>query len=108
LPSFLWPRALERKDGRGLRHRLDDEHARHHREVREVPGKERLVDGDVLDRRDAHVLLEGDDAIDEEERVAVRQVFLDFLNRHFAHCGLPGGAAGARRARRCGAGTPRS
>src|ERR1700712_5641508 len=32
-----------------LRHRLDDEHARHDRVARKVAAKERLVDGDVLD-----------------------------------------------------------
>ena len=33
----------------GLRHGLDDQHARHHRVTREMALEERLVDGHVLD-----------------------------------------------------------
>src|SRR5262245_60038683 len=37
------------QSARGLRQPLDDEHARHDRELREMPLEERLVDGDRLD-----------------------------------------------------------
>ena len=43
LAVVLVPVRLERQDRRGLRHRLDDQHARHHRVVREMPLEERLV-----------------------------------------------------------------
>ena len=43
----------EREDRRGLRHRLDDQHAGHHRVVREMAREIRLVDRHVLQRDDA-------------------------------------------------------
>ena len=58
---------------RGLRQRLADEDARHDRAARKVAGEERLVDGDALPRDQAHAVLEADDAVDEEQRVAVRE-----------------------------------
>ena len=45
-------RGDEREDARGLRQRLEDDHARQHRPVREMSGKERLVDRHVLERAD--------------------------------------------------------
>jgi hypothetical protein len=42
----------EGQDGRGLGQRLDHQHARHHRLVREVAVEEFFVDGHVLDRGD--------------------------------------------------------
>ena len=56
-----------------LRQALDDEHARHDRELREMPLEERLVDGDVLDADGALVAVHVDDAIDHQERIAMRQ-----------------------------------
>src|SRR5207253_9596224 len=43
LAVVLVAEALQRQHRGGLRHRLHDEHSRHHRVMREVPGKERLV-----------------------------------------------------------------
>ena len=57
----------------GLRQRLDDHDARHHRTMREVPGKERLVGGDVLDRPDALALDALQHAVDQQEWIAMRQ-----------------------------------
>ena len=42
----------EREDAGGLRQRLEDDHARQHRPMREVAREERLVDRDVLERAD--------------------------------------------------------
>ena len=63
---------VEEQHAAGLRHRLDDEHRRHDRMAREVALEERLVDGDVLDADDALALLELEDAVHEQERIAVR------------------------------------
>jgi methylaspartate ammonia-lyase len=72
----------ERQQRRGLGQRLQHQHARHHRTVREVPVEERLVDRDVLQRLDAHVLLELEHAVDEQERIAVRQLLDDLVDVH--------------------------
>src|SRR5690606_5609301 len=61
----------------GLRERLHHQHARHHRAAREVACEERLVVADVLVGQHAPVLLELDHAVDQQERVAVRQQALD-------------------------------
>src|SRR6185437_11559804 len=109
-PVVLVSEALEGEHRRGLRHRLHDEDAGHHRVVREVPREERLVHRHVLDRDEALVLLVLDHAVDQQERVAVREILLDLLNGHrLAHGPLPEGrAARARRCDRAGAGAPRS
>src|SRR6185312_757391 len=65
--------APEHQDAGGLRHALDQEHAGHHRVVRKVAEKLRLVDGDVLDADAGVVAADVDDAIDHDERVTVRQ-----------------------------------
>src|SRR3990172_13008892 len=54
-----------------LRHRFDDQHARHHGVAGEVPLEERLVVRDVLDPDDALLLLDLEDPVDEQHRVAV-------------------------------------
>src|SRR5690606_17875066 len=65
----------------GLRHGLDHQHARHHRPFREVALEICLVGGDVLVRQHAPgSLLELDHAVDEQERVAVRQHPADALH----------------------------
>src|SRR5581483_2228020 len=58
---------------RRLRQPLDDQHARHDREVREMALEERLVDAHALDADGALVGIHVDDAVHQEERVAVRQ-----------------------------------
>src|SRR5208282_777237 len=42
-------RSLECEDARGLRESLDDHDAGHDRAMREMPGKERLIEGNILD-----------------------------------------------------------
>src|SRR5690606_20489796 len=61
----------------GLRQALDDQHARHYREAGKVALEERLVDADGLDDDRALVAVHVDDAVHEQERVAVRQQFQD-------------------------------
>src|SRR6185436_19406311 len=62
---------------RGLRHALDQKHARHDRIAGEVPLKVRLVRGDVLDAGGGAVPVHVDDAVDKEERIAMRQQLED-------------------------------
>src|SRR6185312_209893 len=56
-----------------LRQPLDDQHTGHHRKLREMALKEWLVDRDVLDADAAFVSIHVVHAIDEQERIAVRQ-----------------------------------
>ena len=67
---------VEGQQRRRLRQRLEHQHPRHHRAMGEVAGEERLVDGHVL-QRDAPLARVLDDAVDEQERVAVGQHALD-------------------------------
>ena len=64
----------------GLRHRLDDEHARHHRPAGEMAHELRLVDGDVLDADAVFVAARLDDAVDEQERIAMRKHLQEALD----------------------------
>ncbi len=57
----------------GLRHRLDDEHARHDRLAREMTLEERFVDGDVLKRGYRLARVQRGNSIDEEKRIPMRQ-----------------------------------
>src|SRR5215212_7887554 len=68
---------LKRVDGPDLRHRLQDEDAGHDGRAGEVALEEVLVDRHLLDPDDAHPLRQLDDAVNEQERVAVRQNLLD-------------------------------
>ena len=61
------------RDAGGLGQGLDHQDAGHDRAPREVAGELRLVGADLLDPDRAPPRLELDDAIDEEERVAVRK-----------------------------------
>ena len=42
-----------------------------------MAGEERLVDGDALARDETHAVLDTDHAVDEEERIAMRQEAAD-------------------------------
>ena len=53
------------------------EHAREHRPRREMAHELRLVEGDVLDADAGAVAVDLDDAVDEQERIAVRQQLHD-------------------------------
>src|SRR5574343_658847 len=76
---------LHRGEGqqrRGLGHRLEDQHARHHRAVREVAHEEGLVHRHVLQGDDALVLVQLGDAVHQQEGVAVREPLEDLVDVH--------------------------
>src|SRR5262245_24497753 len=88
---------VDDEDGGGLGHRLDDEDAGHHRVARKMPLEDRLVHRNVLDPDAAlvgHSIL---DAVDHQERIAVRDHLHDalgvdvdsLLRRLFAHVAQP-------------------
>ena len=52
---------------------LHNQHPRHDRQVGKVPGKERLVDGHILDGHDPLLALDLNDAVDQQEGKAVGQ-----------------------------------
>src|SRR6478735_8639610 len=64
-----------------LRQRLEHQHARHHRAVREVADEVRLVDGDVLQRLDG-LGVHRQHPVDQQDRVAVRQLLQDLMDVH--------------------------
>ena len=64
----------------GLRHALQHQHARHHRIVGKMAEELRLVGGDVLDADAVFVAADFDDAVDQQERIAVRKRGEDFAN----------------------------
>src|SRR5499426_622725 len=76
---------LEREDRRRLGHRLDHHDPGHDWAVREMARKERLVDGDVLEREDALSGFAFDHTVDQEEGVTVREVIEDLLDVHCSH-----------------------
>jgi len=57
----------------GLRDGLDHHDAGHDWVVREVARELGLIDGDVLEGDDARARLDLQDAVDEQQRIAVRQ-----------------------------------
>ena len=63
----------EQQRAAGLRDGLDHQDAGHDGVVGEVAGEVRLVGGDVLDGDDARLALHLDDAVDEQEGIAVRE-----------------------------------
>jgi hypothetical protein len=66
------PQRVDDDDRGGLRHRLDDEHAGHHRPLGEMPLEMRLVNADVLNPDGAVVRHHVDDLVDEQEGIAMR------------------------------------
>src|SRR5687768_11173509 len=67
-----------------LRHRLDQQYARHNRLPGKVSLKERLVDGHVLQAYNPLPRLELDDTVHEQKRISVREELQDLLN--VDHC----------------------
>src|SRR5690606_23197996 len=65
--------AMDAQRTRRLREALDDENARHDGVAREVALEEWLVDGHVLEPDGGLVAIHVEDAIDQEERIAMRQ-----------------------------------
>ena len=84
---FVGPvtQGLERQDRRGLRQGLENEHAGHHRMVREMPGEKGFADRYVLDRVNVRRWHDVEHAIDQEHRIAVRQVLQNGANIHGVH-----------------------
>ena len=76
--------ALENQHARRLRHGFHDQDAGHNRKLRKVPVEKRLVDGDILDA-DNPFRLEFEDAIDKQERVAMRQDLPDLIDIQNGH-----------------------
>src|SRR6185436_6300273 len=70
-----------------LRHRFDDEHARHDRIPWEMSLKERLIDAHVLDAYDPLPVLDLKNAIHEQEWIAVREHLHDLFDA--VHSSLP-------------------
>ena len=68
------------QDASSLGHRLDDEDAWHDRPSWPVPLKEWLVGAHILDRHDGLAGLNFEHAIDQQERVTVRQDIEDAAN----------------------------
>src|SRR5262249_55616085 len=75
-------KVVEQEHRARLRHRLDDQDAGHDGSAWEVPLEGRLVHGDVLERDDPLLALHLEDAIHEEERVAMREAVEDLANVH--------------------------
>src|SRR5690554_3472827 len=63
---------LHHENCRGLRHRFDDKDAWHYWLAWEMPLKETLVDGDVLQAHGAFIRHQISDSIDHQHRVAMR------------------------------------
>ena len=76
----LAPEGMNNENGRGLRHCLDDQDARHDRTDREMALEILLVDRDVLDAGGAHIGHCVNNLVDHQKRVAVRDHFHDPLN----------------------------
>ena len=70
----------EQQRSSGLGDGLDDQYSRHDGKVGKVPGKERLVDGDVLDGHDSLPAGQINDAVNEQEGIPMRQDFQDIVN----------------------------
>ena len=70
----------QKKHGGALRHRFDDQHARHHRRAGKMSLKKLLVRRHVFQSDDARPRIELEDPIDEQHRIAMRQQFENVLN----------------------------
>jgi hypothetical protein len=65
---------LEGEHAGRLRHGLDDQHARHDGTAGEMPLEKRLVERHVLERHDLAAGRVLENTIDQQERIAMRQV----------------------------------
>src|SRR5437667_6523822 len=70
---------------RNLRQRLDNHDAGHYRIIREVALKERLVDGDVLDRLDGFARHAFEHSVNQKAKIPMRQGLHDLVDVHFRH-----------------------
>src|SRR5450830_1569875 len=76
----------ERQQGRGLRQRFDHQHDRHHRLVWKMTVEELFVHSHVLDGGDVLAAFPCQYAIDQQQRIAVREVFFDLIDVETSHC----------------------
>src|SRR4030095_15112105 len=73
---------VQQQDPAYLGHRLEDQDAGHDRAPRKLALEEGLVRGDVLQADGPLSLLDLQDAVDEEKRIAVRQDVQDRSDLH--------------------------
>ena len=72
-------------DAPDLGHRLDQEHSRHDRVAGKVTLEEGLIQRDVLQTHGPAARFQFEDAVHQQEWVAMRQHAQDFLNRQLYH-----------------------
>lgn len=82
-----------------LRHSFNDQHTRHDRHVRKVPGEKWLINGDIFNRHNALHAHEVDHTINQQKRIAMRQNSQNIVNIQLA---LLGGWRFSQRLRRVG------
>src|SRR6202034_2355171 len=69
----------EQQSPAGLGDRFHNQHSRHDRQSREMPGKKRLVDSYILDSDDALLALQLQHAVNQEKRIAMRKDAQDLV-----------------------------
>ena len=68
-----------------MRERFNDQYARHDRIMREMARKERLVHADVLESRYVFPGFAGYNPVDQQERIAMREILQYFMDVHGVH-----------------------
>ena len=71
-----------------LRHCFENQHARHHRQLRKMTLEMRLVNRDIFNRGERLAGVALNDAIDQQKRVTMRQMLKDCLNVHYCVHGV--------------------
>src|SRR5262249_17023072 len=61
------------QNARGMRHALDQKHARHDRVIGKMTEEMRLVEGDIFDSDTVIFAADVDDPVDHDKRIAVRK-----------------------------------
>src|SRR5690606_21602094 len=80
---------LEAEDTGSLRHGFDDQHTRHDRVFREMSVEERLIDADILVGANSLAFdVQVHHTIHQQERIAVRQIFTNFVDVHHVRFSL--------------------
>ncbi len=70
----------EQQHAAGLRHRLDDQYARHDRQIGKVSRKKWLIDCDILNSHDALLADQFNNPINQQERITMRQNLENIVN----------------------------
>ena len=81
-PALWLLQRVQHEQTATLCHRLNLQHARHHRLLREVSLEERLVGGDILDA-DNRIGTQRDNLINQLHGVAVGQQFANLVDVHY-------------------------